>query len=114
MLLMMMKGIALMQTKARNWADIRSSKIPPGLEAAQAASSRALRDALDLRGLRAGKGITQAELAERLGKSQGNVSELERRNDVYLSSLREYVEALGGKLEIAAIFDEERTPIAIG
>lgn len=96
------------------WNEIKRQKTPVGQEAGQAASARALRDALDLKGLRAGKGITQAELAERLGKSQGNISELERRDDVYLSSLREYVEALGGRLEIAAIFEEERTPIAIG
>jgi non-homologous end joining protein Ku len=51
--------------------------------------------------------VTQVQLAERLGKSQGNISELERRDDVYLSSLREYVEALGGRLEIAAVFEEE-------
>ncbi len=53
-------------------------------------------------------------MAERLEKSQGNISELEHRSDVYLSSLREYVEALGGQLEIAAVFDDERHPIAIG
>ena len=69
---------------ARSWADIKRSKIPAGQEAAQEASSRALRDALDLKGLRTGHGVTQAELAARLGKSQGNVSELERRDDVYL------------------------------
>jgi transcriptional regulator with XRE-family HTH domain len=73
-----------------------------------------LRDALELRELRAERGVTQVELAERLGRSQGNVSAFERRDDVYLSSLREYVEALGGRLEIEAVFDDERPPIAIG
>lgn len=96
------------------WSDIKRAKIPPGQEAAAAASARALRDALTLAGLRKGRGVTQVELAGRLGKTQGNVSELERRDDVYLSSLREYVEALGGRLEVEAIFDEERTPLAIG
>ena len=51
------------------------------------------------------------ELADRLDRSQGNISELERRSDVYLSSLREYVEALGGELEINAVFDGKRHPI---
>jgi len=71
-------------------------------------------DAVALGDVRTGLGITQVELAKRLGVSQGNVSELERRDDVYLSTLREYVEALGGTLEVAAVFPEQRTPIAIG
>lgn len=99
---------------AAKWSDVRATKVPPDQEAAAAASARALRDAIRLSELRAQRGMTQMELAAVLGKSQGNVSELERRDDVYLSSLREYVEALGGILEVAAIFDEERTPIAIG
>jgi hypothetical protein len=47
-------------------------------------------------------------------RSQGQVSQIERRDDLYLSTLRDYVEALGGTLEVAAVFDDERTPIAIG
>jgi hypothetical protein len=54
------------------------------------------------------------DVAGRLGVSQGNVSELERREDLYLSTLREYVEALGGTLELTAVFDDERRAIAIG
>lgn len=92
----------------RNWANIRSEKVPPEQEAAVEAGVRALRDAISLRDLRAEQGVTQVELAGRLGKTQGSVSELERRDDVYLSSLREYVVALGGRLEIAAVF-EDRT-----
>jgi DNA-binding XRE family transcriptional regulator len=65
--------------------------------------------------LRSAVGVTQVELAERLGVSQGNVSELERRDDLFLSTLRGYVESLGGRLEIAAVFpDEKRYTIAVG
>lgn len=106
-----------MPQKARHhtsWKSIRDTKVPPEQEAATAAGALALRDALVLAELRKDRGITQAELAGILGKSQGNISELERREDVYLSSLREYIEALGGELEVAAVFDGERTPIAIG
>jgi transcriptional regulator with XRE-family HTH domain len=45
-------------------------------------------------------GFTQEELASRLGVQQAAVSRLERRSDITLSSLRRYVEALGGQLEI--------------
>lgn len=96
------------------WAEIRATKVAPDHEAVAAARQRALRDALELRELRSEAGLTQVELAERLGRSQGAVSELERRDDVYLSTLREYVEALGGHLEVAAVFDDERKPLAIG
>lgn len=96
------------------WSEIRQAKVPVDRDADAAAGVRALRDALDLRALRSGRGVTQVELASRLGKSQGNVSELERRNDVYLSSLREYVEGLGGRLEVTAVFDDDRRVVAVG
>lgn len=98
----------------KSWIDIRRTKLPASREADAAAGVRALRDALDLRQLRAGRGITQVSLAARLGKSQGNVSELERREDVYLSSLREYVAALGGRLEVTAVFDDDRVVVDVG
>ena len=75
---------------------------------------RAIEDALALAELRQSRQITQVQLAEALGISQGNVSRLEGRSDVYLSTLRSYVEALGGHLEIAAVFDGERVAMAIG
>jgi predicted transcriptional regulator len=75
---------------------------------------RAIEDALALAELRQARQITQVQLAGALGISQGNVSRLEGRSDVYLSTLRSYVEALGGQLEIAAVFDGERVVMAIG
>ena len=50
--------------------------------------------------------VTQEALATALGTSQASVSKLERRSDIYLSTLRRYVEALGGKLEITARFPD--------
>jgi len=62
--------------------------------------------------LRKARGVTQVDVAERLGVSQGNVSELERRDDLFLSTLRSYVGALGGRLEVTAVFEEgEAHPI---
>ncbi|MBI4261223.1 MAG: XRE family transcriptional regulator [Actinobacteria bacterium] len=46
-------------------------------------------------------------LAGALGVSQANVSRVEREGDVYLSTLRNYVSALGGKLELRAVFPDE-------
>jgi hypothetical protein len=94
------------------WSEVRGRLVPAGQEEAAAEGRRALRDALGLARIRGERQVTQVELAARLGRSQGNISELERRSDVYLSSLREYVEALGGKLEINAVFEGERHLIA--
>ena len=49
-------------------------------------------------------GVTQQELASRLGVRQATVSGIERRYDIQLSTLDRVVEALGGKLEIIAVF----------
>ena len=94
------------------WSEVRGQLVPSDQEAAAAEGRRALRDALGLARIRAERQVTQVELAARLDRSQGNISELERRSDVYLSSLREYVEALGGELEVNAIFDGQRHSIA--
>ena len=90
------------------WSEVRGRLVPAAQEEAAAEGRRALRDALGLARIRAERQVTQVELAARLDRSQGNISELERRSDVYLSSLREYVEALGGELEVNAVFDGKR------
>ncbi len=58
--------------------------------------------------LRARRGITQQELALRLGIRQASISGLERREDVQLSTLRRVVQALGGYVQIFAKFPEGR------
>jgi transcriptional regulator with XRE-family HTH domain len=63
---------------------------------------------MDLRGLRELLGKTQQEIAVLLERSQSQVSETERRQDVRLSTLRSYVEALGGQLEVIASFGDKR------
>ena len=50
--------------------------------------------------------LTQAELSEILETTQGAISQLERREDALLSTLRDYVQALGGKLEVVAHFPD--------
>lgn len=66
----------------------------------------AMMQGLALAEVREEAGRTQAELADTLDVSQANVSRIERQDDLYLSTLREYVEALGGKLEIRAVFPD--------
>ncbi|MBM3678716.1 MAG: helix-turn-helix transcriptional regulator [Actinobacteria bacterium] len=58
----------------------------------------------ELRRLREERGLTQAELARRLGITQPEVSRLEQRNDVRVSTATSYVRALGGELRLVADF----------
>jgi transcriptional regulator with XRE-family HTH domain len=59
-----------------------------------------------LRELRNVRDLSQANLAEALDTDQGNVSRLEQQADMYVSTLRRYLEALGGTLEIVAHFPD--------
>jgi transcriptional regulator with XRE-family HTH domain len=61
---------------------------------------------LPLQELRKARELSQEELAEALGVNQATISKLERRADMYISTLRRFVEALGGELEITARFRE--------
>lgn len=64
--------------------------------------------------LRNQKGLTQAELAERMGMSQSDVSKLERRSDVKVSTLRSYAAALGYTLILECCDDAECVQVEIG
>lgn len=68
-------------------------------------------ESLPLSQLRAAQRMTQVQLAELLQMNQGNISKLEQRADMHLSTLRDYVEALGGKLEIRAVFPDRNVEI---
>lgn len=68
---------------------------------------------LPLQELRQARALSQEELADVLGLNQATISKLERRTDMYLSSLRRFVEAMGGELEITANFPEGRVRIQL-
>ncbi len=63
--------------------------------------------AVRLNELRKQRGQTQAQLADLLGMTQANVSRIERSENLYLSTLADYVDALGGHIEINAVFDDD-------
>jgi DNA-binding Xre family transcriptional regulator len=67
---------------------------------AYVASCRARRPAATLSTLRTEQGLSQAELGERLGMNQSEVSKLERRDDIRLGTLNAVVAALGGRLRL--------------
>lgn len=80
----------------------------PGRRARVEAIKEDMRRELRLEELRAQHRVTQEQIATTLGVSQARVSKLEHQADARVSTLRAYVRALGGELEISAVFDDER------
>ncbi len=89
----------------KKWKDIRAKRSPEMLERARR-KTEALSTALQLGELRKRRGLTQEDLAERLGAHQSGISRLEKRTNVHVETLREVVEAMGGTLEITARFPD--------
>ena len=98
----------------QDWKDVRAERIStPEAEARVAAIKeevRAEQRAYRLAEVRRQHGMTQLQLAETLQITQAAVSSIERGelNRSELSTIRKYVEALGGKVEIVADFGDER------
>jgi transcriptional regulator with XRE-family HTH domain len=63
-----------------------------------------LAEEMSLQELRKAKQQSQQKLAEVLHVKQGEISKIEHRTDMYVSTLRDYIEAMGGTLEITASF----------
>lgn len=90
---------------AHKWSELEA-KMGPERVAASRARARKMIEEMPLQQLRSARAMTQTRLAELLEMDQGNVSKLEQRTDMYLSTLRSYVEAMGGELEIRAVFPD--------
>ncbi len=90
---------------AKLYKDLRA-KIPA--DARKRAETRAdvLMQEMPLYELRQTRQLSQVQLARELHVGQANVSKIERRADIYISTLRSYVEAMGGELEITARFPQ--------
>jgi hypothetical protein len=78
----------------------------------EACAPQLIEEELTLRDLRRAHEFTQTRMAEALHISQDGVSRIEMRSDFLLSTLRSYVEAMGGKLRLVAEFPD-RKPVAI-
>jgi transcriptional regulator with XRE-family HTH domain len=82
-------------------------KLPPDRQAKIAARAQQLiNEELSLRELRKARELSQEEMSERLKMRQGDISKLERRTDLYLSTVRKFVQALGGTLELVVTFPD--------
>jgi DNA-binding XRE family transcriptional regulator len=69
-------------------------------------------DEMTLQELRKARAMTQVRLAKSLGVAQKQVSEIEKRTDMHISTLRRSIEAMGGKLSLIAEFPD-RAPVML-
>ncbi|MEB3178521.1 MAG: XRE family transcriptional regulator [Nostocaceae cyanobacterium] len=76
-----------------------------------AAKTAQLKEEMALHELRQALKISQAELAEKLQVKQPAISRLEKRTDMYVSHLRQVIQAMGGELEIVARFTDGEVKI---
>lgn len=90
----------------RPWAEIRRTGTPE-VEAQIAAEKRAILRENALTKLRQHERVTQQELAAALGTTQVNVSRIEHADEPQLSTVRRFVEALGGTLVVQARIGDE-------
>jgi transcriptional regulator with XRE-family HTH domain len=87
-----------------------NARLSPQERASVAQRAKELKaEVRSLQALRRARASTQVEVAQRLKISQASVARLERRADVLLSTLREYVEALGGTLDLVVHFPDTET-----
>ncbi len=91
------------KAKFRDLAD--ATMTPESRVRSRMRAKAALAD-MHLADIRRARELSQEELAERLGTTQPEVSKIEHRTDVYLSTLRKYIEAAGGTLDIVARFPD--------
>jgi transcriptional regulator with XRE-family HTH domain len=93
---------------SRNFRDLEREALPDPKRRANVEREKALLlGAIRLHELRVARGLSQTELAKRLGVTQKRVSAIERAHDLNISTLQRYVGALGGRLQADVQFDEE-------
>lgn len=96
---------------ARKWETVRR-KFAPEVEARIKKRVEEETRRLSLYQLREARNLTQVGLAAALNIQQGAVSKLERRTDMYISTLRSYIQAMGGDLQIRAVFPDSEVQIS--
>lgn len=85
--------------------DEHMQKLSPARRAKiEARAKELIAEEMTLREVRKARELSQETLAEVLGWRQGDLSKFERRADAYLSTIRRYVEAMGGTLDLVATF----------
>ena len=89
----------------KNFRELRAKESAESIEHARVLAAKYRRE-MPTHLLREAREMTQVHLAKILGVNQAAVSKLERRADMYVSTLQSFVKAMGGELKITARFPE--------
>lgn len=90
---------------AKKFADLRAQMSPESRARADAKAQAMLAE-MPLNELRQARGLSQKMLAEVLHVQQPSIAKIEKRTDMYISTLRSHIEAMGGELEVVARFPD--------
>jgi len=96
---------------AKKFSELRA-RMTPAAQARAAASAQAMLAAMPLNELREARGLSQKMLADVLHVQQPAIAKMEKRTDMYLSTLRSHIEAMGGQLEVVARFPDGAVTIS--
>ncbi len=92
--------------------EIMAKMSPAQLERIRARMAEMAAEEMSLAQLRKARAMTQVALARKLGKTQALISRIESAGDLYISTMRKQIEALGGGLDIRAVFPD-MAPVSI-
>jgi predicted XRE-type DNA-binding protein len=90
---------------AKKFSDLRARMSADAQRRAEMAAQEMLAE-MPLNELRQARGLSQKQLAEVLHVQQPSIAKIEKRTDMYLSTLRSHIEAMGGELEVVARFPD--------
>jgi DNA-binding XRE family transcriptional regulator len=90
---------------AKSFSQLRE-KMPPAAQARAAEMTKVMLAEMPLNELRQARGLTQSTLANLLHVEQPSIAKMEKRTDMYLSTLRNLVQAMGGDLVVTAKFPD--------
>jgi DNA-binding XRE family transcriptional regulator len=96
---------------ARKFQELVDKMSPESRARSKAMAEQLMRE-MPLEELRAARELTQTSLAKILDVGQSEVSKIEKRTDMYVSTLASYVKAMGGELEICAVFPDGKVKIS--
>ncbi|MEI7590377.1 MAG: XRE family transcriptional regulator [Deltaproteobacteria bacterium] len=90
---------------ANKFSELRSQMSPQAQARSETKAQKMLAE-MPLNELRQARGLSQKMLAELLHVQQPAIAKIERRTDMYLSTIRSHIEAMGGQLEVVARFPD--------
>ncbi len=96
---------------AKKFSELRS-RMSPESQARAEAEAQAMLAEMPLNELRQARGLSQKMLADVLHVQQPSIAKMEKRTDMYLSTLRSHIEAMGGQLEVVARFPDGAVKIS--